>query len=833
MDAREAAWKRHGLEARAAVWLDATDDLFACVDADLRLLYANRAFENITGRTVEDCAGQPLADLQPFGDANQSVLALLAKARDAHGEAEVAEELTWFPGHGAHVAVRHQVQARAERAADGSIGRLLLTARDVTRFRETERSLRDSQAEFRTLADNSPDNIIRYGLDGRATYCNREIERRVNTTAVRIVGRLPMEPVPKGMIGAAEYRRVVFDALRTGRPGRVDLTVRQPDGGHATHSVLIRAERDADGTITGALAIGRDVTDLVLARQEAAERERGFRTLAENADDQIARWDTRARFVYANPRMVDLIGLPADQIHGRTTMEVSRGHFEEVSASIDRVIAGGEAELVEQRLLDPRDGREHVHQVLCVPERDDQGVLVSVLGVGRDITQGVRNREELERIARTDLLTGIPNSQALFDRAPAMLHAARGSGRQVGVLLLDLDGFKAVNDTVGHAGGDRVLRAVAEQVRAHLRSSDLFVRLGGDEFVIVIGDLDDTLELRAAAETVLRSLADLSGMPAGRGVRIGASIGVAVFPDDGTTIESLVSNADIAMYQAKRSGRARVEYFRQELSAALQRRAAIEHALEAPSLTSELVLHMQPVFRFGPEPQLAGAEALVRWHHATLGLLMPDEFIPIAEESGAIVSIGRWVLREATAAASRWNRGRSVDLEPLAIAVNFSTRQFALDDLALAVEEELEASGCQPRWLVAEITESLLLEDSERIQTTLLRLRERGVRIAVDDFGTGYSALHYLTRFPLDLLKIDRRFIHGIGVAAEHDELVKALVALAGALRLGVVAEGIETTEQLDFLAAQRCELGQGFLLGGPVPVSAFEADHGLRSPSG
>jgi len=287
------------------------------------------------------------------------------------------------------------------------------------------------------------------------------------------------------------------------------------------------------------------------------------------------------------------------------------------------------------------------------------------------------------------------------------------------------------------------------------------------------------------------------------------------------------------MYQAKRSGRARVEYFRQELSAALQRRAAIEHALEAPSLTSELVLHMQPVFRFGPEPQLAGAEALVRWHHATLGLLMPDEFIPIAEESGAIVSIGRWVLREATAAASRWNRGRSVDLEPLAIAVNFSTRQFALDDLALAVEEELEASGCEPRWLVAEITESLLLEDSERIQTTLLRLRERGVRIAVDDFGTGYSALHYLTRFPLDLLKIDRRFIHGIGVAAEHDELVKALVALAGALRLGVVAEGIETTEQLDFLAAQRCELGQGFLLGRPVPVSAFEADHGLRSPSG
>ena len=832
MDARDDAWQRYGLGDRAAAWLDATQDVFACFDPGLRLLYGNRAFEKTTGRSFDDCVGRDLADLRAFREATGSIEALLAKARDAKGEVEVEEELTWRSGLGTDVELRYQVEARAERAADGTVARILLSARDVTRFRETERSVRESQAEFRTLADNSPDNIIRYGLDGLATYCNQDIERRVNTNAGRIVGNPPMDPEPPGLTGGDEYRRAVWEALRFGTPGRVDVTVLQPNGVRATHSVLMRAERDAEGRITGALAIGRDVTDLVEARQAAAEREREFRTLAENAGDQIARWDVRGRFVYANPRMLDVIGLPVEQLYERSLMEVGPGRFDAVAASVDRVIAGGEAELVEQGFMDRRDGQEHIHQVLCVPEFTEHGTLTSVLGVGRDITDSVRRREDLERVAHTDLLTGIPNSQALFDRAPAMLDAAQRSGRRVGVLLLDLDGFKAVNDTVGHAGGDLVLRAVAEQVRANMRSYDLLVRLGGDEFVIVVGDVDDVGHLRAVADKVLRSLADLSRLPVGRGTRVGASIGVAVFPEDGGTIEALVSNADAAMYQAKRAGRGRVEYFRHDLRTALQRRAAIERALESPSLTEELVLHVQPVFRFDPEPRLTGAEALVRWHHATLGALTPDEFIPIAEETGAIVTIGRWVLQEATAAAVRWNRGRRVGQGPFSLAVNFSTRQFVLDDLATAVGQALDASGCDPRWLVAEITESLLLEDSDSIQATLRHLRGRGVRIAIDDFGTGYSALHYLTRFPLDLLKIDRRFVQSVGLAPEHDELVTALVALARALGLDVVAEGIETPEQLEFLVERQCDAGQGFLLGRPVPMGRFESDHGVGHSS-
>ena len=826
MDARDQAWRTHGLGARAADWLDATPDLFVCLDADLLLLYANRAFETTTGLSFPASTGRPLVDLRPFGEATDGALLLIAAARDGRDATEA--ELTWRPRGEASAELRHQLQARVERAADGTVARYLLTARDVTRFRETEQFLRDSQAEFRTLADNSPDNIIRYGLDGRATYCNQEIAQRVNTTAGRVVGKLPLESAPPGITGVEEYERAVFEALRSGAPGRVDLTVIQPDGGVATHSVLIRGERAADGRITGALAIGRDVSDLVQARQAAAEREREFRSLAENAGDRIVRWDTSARFVYANPRMLDVLGLPAEQVSGRTTTEVGAGRFGLVAAAVDRVIAGGPAELVEQRFVDRHDLLEHIHQVLCVAEHDARGDLVSVLGVGRDITEAVRQREELERIAHTDLLTGLPNSQALFDRAPAMIEAARRWGRRVGVLLLDLDGFKAVNDTVGHAGGDQVLRAVAERVRAHMRSYDLFVRLGGDEFVIVVGDIDASEHLAAVAEKVLRTLNELPGLPLGRGTRVGASIGVAVYPEDGATIETLVAHADVAMYQAKHAGRGRVEYFREELGAALQRRAAIERALVGPGLADQLALHVQPVFRIGPEQRLAGGEALLRWRHPELGDVLPDEFIPVAEETGAIVPIGRWVLREATTAAARWNRRRPPESEPLVVAVNLSTRQFVLDDVALAVDEELESAGCDPRWLALEITESLLLEDSSSVQGTLRHLRARGVRIAIDDFGTGYSALHYLTRFPIDVLKIDRRFVQGVGAAPEHDELVKALVVLSRTLGLTVVAEGIETREQLDFLVTQRCELGQGYLLGRPVPVSRFEAEHDL-----
>jgi EAL domain-containing protein (putative c-di-GMP-specific phosphodiesterase class I) len=307
-------------------------------------------------------------------------------------------------------------------------------------------------------------------------------------------------------------------------------------------------------------------------------------------------------------------------------------------------------------------------------------------------------------------------------------------------------------------------------------------------------------------------------------VRTTASVGVAVFPGDGHDLETLLSAADAAMYHAKRSGRARTEFYRRELGEAVHRRLVIEQALRAACGGQDLLLHYQPIVALDGAAPVRGYEALLRWNHPTLGLLGPDAFIGIAEETGMILPIGRWVLRTAAQVAARWNgghgpgRGEGRD-GVLRVAVNVATRQLVDDRLAEVVDEVLAETGCRPDWLSIEITESALLHDSASVRQTLEALRSRGITIAIDDFGTGYSALNYLARFPIDVVKVDKCFVHGIGRSTRDDELVKAFVALAGALRLGLVAEGIETEAQATFLREVGCALGQGWLFGRPSPV--------------
>jgi diguanylate cyclase (GGDEF)-like protein len=493
-------------------------------------------------------------------------------------------------------------------------------------------------------------------------------------------------------------------------------------------------------------------------------------------------------------------------------------------AAVDRVIRFDRGETVETRFNHPVDGSDHVRLVRLVPEHDSDGALVSVLGIGHDITDIVRHRETLERIARTDALTGVANRQLLYERAGDLFVDARARKVGVGLMLLDLDGFKHVNDRLGHRAGDDLLRIVSQRLAGCLRERDLLVRLGGDEFVIAVNGVHERDDLSRLADRVRLSLAEINADGGARFARVDASIGIAMFPHDGASVDVLLARADVAMYEAKRTGRGRVEHFRPELAVGMERRAAIEEALEACDFTAAEVpgfeIHLQPVFRLADPPVLVGAEALARWSHPSLGVVAPSEFIPVAEESGRIVQLGRWALQRSAQIAAWCNAGRAT---PLRVGVNVSTRQFALDDVVVATDEALERSGCDPAWLLLEITESLLLEDSASVRGTLDALRERGVGIAIDDFGMGYSALHYLSRFPVDDLKIDRAFTAGIGQGARRTELVRAFVALADALGLDVIAEGIETAEQVRFLQEIGCGQGQGYLLARPMPLDAFE----------
>ncbi|MBX3603444.1 MAG: EAL domain-containing protein [Rubrivivax sp.] len=430
-----------------------------------------------------------------------------------------------------------------------------------------------------------------------------------------------------------------------------------------------------------------------------------------------------------------------------------------------------------------------------------------------------RSRDRIEFMAGHDALTGLPNRLLARDRFEQAAAAARRAGRKVALLYLDLDHFRTVNDSLGHPAGDELLRRLGERLRGLLRASDTVSRTGGDEFLILLGGIADG---DAAAEAGHKLLAQAAAPLALDGVELhpSASLGIALFPDDGDGFDALLKKADIAMYRAKDAGRNTLRFFDAAMNDSvadhLQLVAGMRRALEQ----GEFVLHYQPQLCLA-SGRVLGAEALLRWQHPEHGLVPPGRFIPLAERSGQIVEIGAWVLKEACRQAAAWQRA---GLPPLMMSVNLSPLQVRRGALERDVLHALQASGLDPRRLELELTESLLIEDSEALRATLARLRALGITFAIDDFGTGYSNLAYLKRFEVERLKIDQSFVRRLVDNAEDEAIVRAIVQMAGALRLGVIAEGIEDAATLERLRGIGCAQGQGYHWAPALPAERFEA---------
>jgi len=686
----------------------------------------------------------------------------------------------------------------------------------------TDQALQAREREFRSLAENSPDFIVRYDGQARALYANPAVLARLRVAPEFLLGRTPSQSaLPGNEAAMAEQERLLRGVLLDGAPAELELELWVPGEPVETHHVRLVAIKAPDGRIDGALALGRDVSERKRAEEVLRLREQEFRALVEQSPDLIERYDRQGRRVYANPALRDLLRDSAamDEQPGRdggVVMEAGR-----YRRMVQTVLATGRTKQAELRYRRADGSAGWIDARLC-PETDGQGGVSSVFVVARDITQSIEQRERIQTLALSDPLTRLHNRQALYDHAPGLISEARRHGRKLGVMILDLDRFKDVNDTLGHAAGDVLLCEVAQRVAECTRGYDLLVRLGGDEFAIVASNLDDEVGMAVIADKIDKALS-VPLQLGGRQVVVSASIGIALFPADGEQLEDLMAHADAAMYHAKRGGRNRYEFYRAEFSARARDRLALEHALRGAQDGTGLELHYQPLVALSGS-RVVGAEALLRWRHPELGLLTPDRFITIAEETGLIVPIGRWVIAEAARMARCWNQGRST---PLKVAVNVSTRQFLRDDVAAVVRDALLRTGCQPQWLGIEVTESLLLEDSERIQRSLCELRTIGLEIAIDDFGTGYSALNYLSKFDVTCLKIDRQFVRDIEADPRQAELAKAFIGIARALRLSVVAEGVETPAQAAFLLEHGCDVGQGFLFCRPVSAEHFE--RGLR----
>jgi diguanylate cyclase (GGDEF)-like protein/PAS domain S-box-containing protein len=522
--------------------------------------------------------------------------------------------------------------------------------------------------------------------------------------------------------------------------------------------------------------------------------------------------------VYANPAFERITGHPVAETLGRPWSHVlgaDPGEADpvEVQAAM-RERREGRALLRGRR----RDGVAFWGDLHVAPVRDRDGQVTHFVGVLNDVTDSHRYQQELEHQATHDSLTDLPNRNLLRDRIQQAAVFAERYGHTVAVAFLDLDNFKLVNDSLGHATGDQLLRRVAERLTQSLRATDTVARLGGDEFVLVM-QYAGRDQIPSHLHRLLQAIASPFAIE-GREVYVTFSVGVAVYPEDGRDPDILLRNADAAMYQAKAQGRNNFQFFTADLNLQASERLDIATELRRALERDELLLHYQPQVELATG-RVVGAEALVRWLHPSRGMVPPAKFIPVAEETGLIGTVGEWVLRHAAAQSRDW---RKQGLPAVVVAVNLSARQFRDTKLAQKVREVLMEMELTPRSLELELTEGCLVHNPDEAAEMLRRLKEAGYSLAIDDFGTGYSSLSYLKRFPLDKLKIDAAFVRELPQSADSAAIVLAVISMGHSLGLRVIAEGVETAEQAEFLRRNGCDEVQGYYFGYPMSASDFAA---------
>jgi diguanylate cyclase (GGDEF)-like protein/PAS domain S-box-containing protein len=571
---------------------------------------------------------------------------------------------------------------------------------------------------------------------------------------------------------------------------------------------------NAEGEPIGLIVVGRNVTDRVLAEKILAQSEARFRSLIENAPDLIAVLDEQGMIQYVSPSSMQVLGRRPEELVGlHFSSIVHPDDLPMVLQEFEAVVAHpNELRKSRFRVL-TADGSLHYLEAVghAVPTAD--GRLEAIIN-SRDVTDRVQAESRIEFLAHHDSLTGLANRTVLQNYVPTAMAQASRQQQLLALLFLDLDRFKIINDSLGHERGDLLLQEVARRLQASVRASDVVVRLGGDEFAIVQTGFDDPSGSAALAQKIVGVLSEpflIDGLE----VYTSISIGIAIYPNDGTTTRDLVKGADLAMYRAKIEGRDKFQFFSPEMTATFEQRLNLEHGLRQALVHEEFLLCYQPELELATG-EIVGLEALLRWQHPARGLLPPAAFINVAEECGLIVPIGRWVLIHACLQAQQW---RVESVFPPRASVNISTLQFQREGLVQAVREALEISGLPPERLELEVTESLLMQNVEKAIDIIHDLRELGVHITIDDFGTGYSSLSYLKAFSVDKLKIDQSFTHDLNTDPSDAAIIRAIIGLGHALGMRVLAEGVETEEQMNFLREEGCDEVQGFLISRPVPA--------------
>jgi diguanylate cyclase (GGDEF)-like protein/PAS domain S-box-containing protein len=736
------------------------------------------------------------------------------------------------------------VSVTALRDADNTLaGYLLLGTKNVAHTEVTERGklerrVRDQQFYTRSLIESSIDALMTIDLRGTVTDVNKQTEALTACTRDELIGA----PFKNHFTDAGRAAAGIERVLREGKVTNYELTARARDGRLTVVSYNATTFYERDRTLQGVFAAVRDMTELKrfehtlerrnLELQDAsrttselfatlfAEKERVQVTL-DCIGDAVASSDIAGNITFLNLVAEQMLGWSREEALGHPVTEVFQildANREAIHSPMEMAIRQDRtAHLPHNCTLIRRDGLETPIEDSVAPLHDRDGNATGAVIVFRDVSAVRAMTLEMTHLAQHDYLTGLPNRMLLNDRVSQSIGASRRHQKKVAVLFLDLDGFKHINDSLGHPVGDKLLQSIAGRLVGSVRSSDTVSRQGGDEFIVLLAEVEHAEDAAIVATKVLGVVAEPHSIDQ-HDLHVTTSVGISVYPDDGLDAETLVKNADTAMYQAKAKGRHNYRFFEPAMNIRAVERQTIEGSLRRALERREFSLHYQAKadLRSG---KIAGAEALIRWTHPTRGPISPAQFIPVAEDSGLILPIGNWVLREACRQARVW---AAAGLPAVTMAVNISAVEFRADNFLAGVIAVLDETGLDPTLLELELTESVLMKHATSTESILAALKTEGVRLAVDDFGTGYSSLSYLRKFPIDALKIDQSFVRQITTSPSETSIVTAVISMGRSLDLRVVAEGVETHEELAFLQAHHCDEAQGYYLSRPVVPEEF-----------
>ena len=793
---------------------------------DRRVLHCNPRFSEIFGWPHGELVGQP-GSVFYLSDADYAAIGRVAGPILSSGGL-LDHEMPMRRKDGSTVFCH--LRAKAINPANTAEGAIWI-AEDVGERQHAEARLQDLLLKQQAILENASVGIL-FTRDSVIVHCNPRMEAMFGWASDTLNGKRS-EVFFKDAEDFQRFAEAVGPSLGAGE--RVDiewLNVRR-DGSSFWCRHLAKALPTTDGS-QSTIWISDDITGskaaleaLANAHRELEQRVKERTAELETAHQQLdTMFQSAPLAIYArdrsgivtswNPAAERMFGVTADEAVGHSVSTIPRDQLGESELLRQRVLAG--ETLIQLELLrQKKDGTPIYISLTVAPLRDSSGEIDGFLTIAADISERKVAEKQIEFLAYHDALTGLPNRLLLQDRFDQAVAHAERMGTRVALMFMDLDNFKQINDTLGHATGDVLLKAVSGRLRECVRETDTISRQGGDEFVLVVSDLHDG---HAAVPLVAKIMARMQEPVRvdGNELSTSASIGVTLYPDDGTDFNTLLKNADTAMYRAKETGRNTYHFFNEEMSLQAHDHLMLRAGLRRAAEQGELELHYQPQIDLS-SGHVVGAEALLRWNHPELGQVPPNRFIPVAEESGLIVSIGEWVIREACRQASVW---QTAGLPHISVAVNLSAVQFKRGNVEQVVMRALEDSGLPPTCLELELTESVLIQNVEQVLASVKRLKLLGVKLAIDDFGTGYSSLSYLKRFDVDKLKIDQSFVRDLASDPDDAAIVRAIIQMARSLKLTTIAEGVETAAMLEQLRLFQCDQVQGYHLARPMPAADF-----------